>query len=329
MTWNTPTYSSSDIARMQEAAVHAAREMNRRAQRTQSPESEPSFTRRQNEGWNGWQRREESFAGRNRSGESPRRQPENQPMQGGYPQTGSHATAGQNGSQSRQPGRTTSGYGQNTSDNRRMQRESPPGPRPVENRQQPGQNGPSGRGYSPPGVGTNGNPGNSTGQMPGATPQGEGRNAHGTNAGRQNGAAPAGSPGGGWNSGQPNQWNSAPPPSAGPQYSHGPQPFPSQNFDHSSSGSAPRGPQVNHAPPSGGLFSAGGPLGSLGGMLGSAVSGVTSSLLGDEDTASPISKVLNALNLDTERIIILILALVLLNEKADYTLILALVYLFF
>ncbi len=87
--------------------------------------------------------------------------------------------------------------------------------------------------------------------------------------------------------------------------------------------------------PSGSPFSGSGPfagLGSLGeklsGLFGGASSGGHGSVLGEflgED--SPIAKVLEALHIDSERLLLIGLLLVLLNEKADRTLLLALVYL--
>lgn len=98
-------------------------------------------------------------------------------------------------------------------------------------------------------------------------------------------------------------------------------------------GTAPPGT----AAPSGSPFSGSGPfagLGSLGeklsGLFGGASSGRHGSILNDflgED--SPIAKVLDALHIDSERLLLIGLLLVLLNEKADRTLLLALVYLLF
>lgn len=322
MTWNTPTYSSSDIARMQEAAVYAAREMNRRAQRAQAPEGEGAPSRRQNDGWNGWQRREEGFATRGRPGENGRRPPEARPPQENDPQAARRTPAGATGT-ARQPGRNTQGYGQSPGEARRTNGEPMAGRAPG-NRQQPGMGNPPGN------AGQGGSFGGVNRRMgarnPGA-PQGEMAHAQPAGNNRPYSPPPAGN---GWQNGASGQRGNAP---QSPYGQAAPPPQQPPWGTPRPAGSPAWGPQMNHTPPSSGLFSSGGPLGSLGGLLGGAVSGVTDglgSLLGSNgDAPSPISKVLDALNLDTERIIILILALVLLNEKADYTLILALVYLFF
>lgn len=73
----------------------------------------------------------------------------------------------------------------------------------------------------------------------------------------------------------------------------------------------------SRANPSGGLFSGGGPLGSLGSTIGSIFSG------GEN---GPISRVMDALGIDNDKILILILLFILLNNQADKKLILALCY---
>lgn len=56
------------------------------------------------------------------------------------------------------------------------------------------------------------------------------------------------------------------------------------------------------------------------------ISDIIGNLIPKRDGNSPISKVLDALDLDTEKIILIILIILLLNDGADYTLILALGY---
>ena len=74
------------------------------------------------------------------------------------------------------------------------------------------------------------------------------------------------------------------------------------------------------------------PLGLLNGLFSKnsdnkgGFSDLINGLIPKRDGNSPISKILDALDLDTEKLIIIVLIILLLNDGADYTLILALGY---
>lgn len=74
------------------------------------------------------------------------------------------------------------------------------------------------------------------------------------------------------------------------------------------------------------------PLGLLNGLFSKigdnkgGLSDLVNGLIPKRDGNSPISKILDALDLDTEKLIIIVLIVLLLNDGADYTLILALGY---
>lgn len=299
VTWNTPTYSSSDIARMQEAAVFAAREMNRRAQRPGG--GEPAApTWRQGENRNPWQHQgEEGYPGRaRRPAEENRRQPEPAFGAGDGQQAPAPGQGNRPGGWNGNSGRP--GFGQQNGQGRR-----------------PGGGAAGGQAHRGGGPGMSSQNGQPWQQRPGRA---SGNGAGSPASPEAGGGAQPTSPPSPNTGGQPGSWQQQ---RAGNRQPYGP----------NAQAGAASAPQMNHAAPSGGLFSSTGPLGGLGGVIGSAVNGVTGGLgrlLGTNgEEPSPISRVLDALNLDTERLIILVLALVLLNEKADYTLILALAYLFF